>query len=193
MVYPMNILRLVLVFIASQLIFIPVYGLEVSNNYMIYVYGSKTCPHCMTLAKYFIENNVEFTWFWIDDEENLDALRSLVNDIDITEGTPTSIVYVNGDPVAIVLGAITEDGFWESIINNPTETLKIYYGDKLFKEVITPEDFTNKYIGGSPASLDDLKELVIEPEADTSTDYIPTIGVAIAISALILYIYLRKR
>lgn len=188
----MNIIRLVLVFIISQLIFTPVYGLEVSNNYMIYVYGSKACPHCMTLAKYFIENSVEFIWFWIEDAENVDALKSLIKDIDIAEGTPTSIVYVNDMPVAIVLGAITEDRFWENIINNPSESLKIFYGNQLLKEVIIPNDFTEKYIAKNPTSLEDLKDLVIDSEVETPINYFPTIAIAAVLIAIIAYVYFRR-
>ncbi len=168
------------------------YSLDFTNDYILYVYGSRSCPHCHTLANYLIDNELAFTWFWIEDEENLNVLKSLVEDLDITQGTPTTIVYVGDRPAAIVLGAITEDSFWENIVNNPGENLKVFYGDRLIKEMPIPNSFTDKYIAKNPASYEDVYSYAKGTSQGDPLEYIPTIILIALLIGAILLVYMRR-
>lgn len=168
-------------------------SIELKNNYMMYVYASRSCPHCLTLANYLIDNNIEFKWFWIEEEENLEKLRILVDEMDIAEGTPTTIVYIDGEPRAIVLGAITEDKFWENLINNPTDSLRIFYGDKLVKEMPIPTNFTDKYISTLTAPYDDVLRYAKGDTVESNPiEFLPTLILIALLIGAALFIYLRK-
>lgn len=174
------------------LLAINIYAIEFSNDYMLYVYGSRSCPHCHTLANYLIDRGMTFTWFWIEDQDNLDNFKALARDLDISQGTPTVIVYVNGRPSAIVLGAITDDNFWRNIIDNPGSSLKIFYGDTLIKEIPIPKNFTEKYISATPASYEDVRSYAKGVEARNLLEFLPTFILLAILVGAALFIYLRK-
>ena len=187
----MNIIPVIVILVLTTNIS-SLYAIDFTNDYMLYVYGSRSCPHCHTLANYLIDKEMAFTWFWIEDKDNLDVLKNMVEDLEISQGTPTTVVYVNGKPVAIVLGAITEDSFWKNIIDNPSNSLRIFYGDKLIKEIPVPSNFTQKYIAKNPASYDDVKTYAKGSAETNPFEYLPTIIlIALLIGAVIL-IYIRK-
>lgn len=186
----LGLMLLVLIIMSN---FSMVYPSDFTGDYVLYVYGSRSCPHCHTLANYLIDKDLKFTWFWIEDEENLNVLKALVRDLNITQGTPTTIVYVDNRPTAIVLGAIVEDSFWKNIIDNPSENLRIYYGDKLIREIPIPSGFTEKYIPKNPASYDDIYSYAKGTTQEDPLEYLPSlILIAVLIGAVIL-IYLRRR
>ena len=180
--------------IFSSIAYFPyVNAISFKNDYMLYIYGSKTCPHCHSLANYLIDNEMVFTWFWIEDEENFNYLKRIASDFDLTRGTPTVIVYSSGKPVAIVVGAVLNDDFWRRIIDNPSNVLKIYLGESLIKEVQIPQDFQEKYIAIHTASYDEVKAFAKGAEPIDIVNYIPTIIILMILVGMVIVVMKGRR
>ena len=163
-----------------------------SENYMIYVYGERTCPHCKTQAKYLVDKGFRFTWFWVSDEENSRYLDRIAADFEIVSGTPTMVVFVDGEPVAIIVGVVTNDRFWERVLNMDGRSLRIFYGETLMKEVIAPKDFRERYIAPNPTDEADILSYAGRPPTPDIGEYIPTIIlIAVVVGLGIAFLRLR--
>ncbi len=168
-------------------------GLEVENNYTLYVYGWRPCPHCHDLANYIIENNMNFTWFWIEEEVNNNLLKRLATDYDFQAGTPTVVLVVNGKPEAIVIGAVLEDNFWERLINNPNGKLEVYIGTSLKSVNIARVTFFDDYLSGVPTTYEDVLEYSGKGRPFYIFEYLPTIVLLLVISSVtIAFLWRRK-
>ena len=166
----------------------PVFSLSFNNDYMLYVYGSKSCPHCHRLANYLIDRNMAFTWFWIEDKDNFNYLKRISEDFGITRGTPTVIVYSGGKPVAIIVGAVLNDNFWKNVIDKPANALRIYIGESLTREIPIPQDFDSKYIAVKAASFDDVRTYAKGAEPTDIIEYLPTIILLIILVSMVVVI-----
>ncbi len=186
---------LVLMILTSLTFFaIPsVSGLELENSYTLYVYGWRQCPHCHDLANYIIEKNLNFTWFWIEEEVNNNLLKRLSTDYDFQAGTPTVVLVVNGRPEAIVVGAVLEDNFWEKLMNNPNGKVEVYIGMSLKSVDIARADFFENYLSGVPTTYEDVLEYAGKGRPFYILEYLPTIVLLLVISSVtIAFLWRRK-
>ncbi len=191
--FPIHVLLLMI--LAAPLILAPpaVNGLELENNYTLYIYGWRQCPHCHDLANYIIEKNLNFTWFWIEEEVNNNLLKRLSNDYDFQAGTPTVVLVVNGKPEAIIVGAVLEDSFWKKLINNPNGKLEVYIGMSLKSVDIARADFFDNYLSGIPTTYEDVLEYAGKGRPFYILEYLPTIVLLLVISSVtIAFLWRRK-
>jgi len=178
-----------------QIIFLNgvVYPIELQNDYTLYIFGWRDCPHCKDLAQYIVDKNMTFKWFWIEDEENADNLKRLANLIGENPGTPTVLVVVNGVPEAIVVGAVTEDRFWEYVINNPDEKVQVYIIQSLKSVITLPRDAINDYFSGPEAPTEEIVEYAYGPRPFYIYEYLPTIVLLLIISGVTIAFFWRRK
>lgn len=87
-------------------------------------FGSTTCPHCRNLHEFFEKNfKNRYAFLWVDDPNNAELFRRLAQ-IEQNGGLPLSYAYSvpqtvvvrYGEPIAIVIGEITDTDFWQKLI-----------------------------------------------------------------------------
>ncbi|MEM0501105.1 MAG: hypothetical protein QXJ56_01740 [Ignisphaera sp.] len=88
-------------------------------------FGATTCPFCRNLHEFFEKYFKDKCLFlWIDDPNNADLFRNLAK-IEQNNGLPPSyaysvpqtIVVKHGEPIAIVIGGITDASFWQNLLS----------------------------------------------------------------------------
>ncbi|MEM1560335.1 MAG: hypothetical protein QXK24_01020 [Ignisphaera sp.] len=88
-------------------------------------FGATTCPFCRNLHEFFEKYFKDKCLFlWIDDPNNADLFRNLAK-IEQNNGlspsyaysVPQTIVVKHGEPIAIVIGGITDASFWQNLLS----------------------------------------------------------------------------
>ncbi len=187
-----SILALALVL---SILIMPVTSLELENEYTLYIFGWRECPHCFDLAQYIVENNMTFKWYWIEERENAEGLRRLATSYEFSAGTPTVVVVVNGKAEAIVVGAVLEDRFWEKVINEPDGRLQVFIGQSLksVKPSITEETLVENFFTGPEASFSEVVEYAGKERPFYILEYLPTIVLLLIISGVTVAFFWRRK
>ncbi|MEO3993950.1 MAG: hypothetical protein QN229_06590 [Desulfurococcaceae archaeon TW002] len=168
-----------------------------SLTYNLVVFGSRSCPHCKTLHDFFSEKYQEkYYFFWVEDAAASNLFSKLAM-IELNHGlsqnyalaVPQTLVLVDGTPVAIVVGVVTNTKFWNELMSSKvTGVVVVYLGETKSSIEIPNEVFTSL--------LSDLEKTLTQTTTQSSTTTQPNlIGlglVVIGVAVLILYFVKRK-
>lgn len=171
---------------------------ESSNlTYNLVVFGSKSCPHCMALHDFFSKNYQEkYYFFWVEDAASLNLFYKLAT-IEINHGlshnyalaVPQTLVLVDGVPVAIVVGEVTNTKFWNELMSSKaTSVVMVYLGETKSSVEIPSEVFTSLL-----SDLENtLTQTTTQPSTTTQLNLVGLGLVVISVAVLILYFVKRR-
>lgn len=187
---------LLVTLLACYVITSGVFIVEGSNltKYDLITFGSKSCPHCRALHDFFSNNYKDrYYFFWIEDSNGRDLFYKLYV-IEVNHGlsesyakaVPQTLVFVNGTPVAVVIGEVTNAEFWSKFLSsNTTDVVVVYFGEVRLDAEIPLNAFTNFLL--------DLEKTLSQP-----TQAYPNINltglslIIIGVAVLVLYFVKRK-
>lgn len=170
-----------------------VVGNDNLSKYSLIVFGSKTCPHCRALHEFFDYNyKNKYYFFWIEDSEGADLLSKLfmieVNHglrEDFARAVPQTLVLVNGSPVAIVIGGVTNAEFWGRLVSsNATGVVVVYFEER--------KSGTEIPVDSLASFLSDLENAFTQP-SQQNINFMGLGLVVVGIGVLVLYFFVRRK
>ncbi len=122
-----------------------------------YIYGMHTCPYCTSLKEFLASQYGNDSVYFCDllNEESTCAERfiNFTSSVGLPESVPLTFVIKDLDVKAIVIGAVTNRGFWDSILNTPkSNEIPIYVGGRAYYALLVNdtlrfiEAFTPEYL-----------------------------------------------
>ncbi|MFN3267635.1 MAG: hypothetical protein ACK416_00080 [Zestosphaera sp.] len=171
---------------------------ESSNlTYNLVVFGSKSCPHCKALHDFFNENyQGKYYFFWVEDAAASNLFRELAT-IELNHGlsqnyalaVPQTLVLVDGAPVAIVIGEVTNTKFWNELMSSKaTDVIVVYLGETKSSIEIPSEVFTSLLsdLGNT------ITQTTTQPSTTTQLNLVGLGLVVVGVAVLILYFVKRR-
>ncbi len=119
-----------------------------------YEYGASWCPSCRSLHEFFSSKYPNQHFFCAIDVYKAcdDGFTKFATEVTGSGSIPQTLVLVNRTHVlAVVIGAVTEEGFWASIsCAQPSARVPVYYGTRLlgYLDLNTTDhsSFIEKYV-----------------------------------------------
>lgn len=172
--------------------------IESSNlTYNLVVFGSRGCPHCRALHDFFNENYQDRCYFfWVEDAAASNLFRELAT-IELNHGlsqnyalaVPQTLVLVDGAPVAIVIGEVTNTRFWNELMSSKaTDVIVVYLGETKSSIEIPSEAFTSLLsdLGNT------ITQTTTQPSTTTQLNLVGLGLVIVGVAVLILYFVKRR-
>ncbi len=127
----------IIVFLVFMLIVSPQVFAQGSDNRgdqlrnTIVIYGSVNCPYCRALHGFLLDNNYNVIFREVGEYNNREEFFNLVAILNIEPSVPLSIVFnKEGYITAIVVGAILEKDFWNTLLNKEFKcSIEVYLGE----------------------------------------------------------------
>ena len=110
----------------------------------IVIYGSVNCPYCRALHSFLLDNNYNVIFRDVGEYSNREDFFNLVTILNLEPSVPLSIVFnKEGYITAIVVGAVLEKDFWNTLLNKEFKCrIEVYLGE--YKGIIKNIDIISR-------------------------------------------------
>ena len=169
------------------------------TNYNFITFGSKTCPHCKNLHDFFSKNyQGRYCFFWVEDSDGSRLFYELYT-VEINHGlsqgyayaVPQTLVLRDGAPIAVVIGEVTDVGFWNQLVSSDvTGEIPIYLGSNKHN-VVLPNESLAKLLSDLEKAVQTQTSQTPQPNNNASLSLIGLGLVIVGIAALVLYVVKR--
>ncbi|MEM0297761.1 MAG: hypothetical protein QXS42_05925 [Zestosphaera sp.] len=165
-------------------------------GYSLVMLGSKTCPYCQALHKFFSANYAGvFTVLNVEDvgTELLYKIALLEVSYNLSSSyagaTPHTLVFNNGTLVAIVIGDVESREFWDNMIGlKATDKVPVYLGNN------TEIEIPRNALAEITTKLETLLNTTTTPRPSSiASEATGLILVVAGVMILLTYIIMRRR
>lgn len=110
----------------------------------VVIYGSVNCPYCRALHVFLLDNKYNVIFRDVGEYNNREDFFNLVTILNLEPSVPLSIVFnKEGYITAIVVGAVLEKDFWNTLLNKEFKCrIEVYLGE--YKGIIKNIDIISK-------------------------------------------------
>ncbi len=140
---------MIIIFLTASLL-LQLLSLATSNEYVFYIYGDPSCPHCRAMKKFFTDEYGSSHVYFCNAASNTTCQERFI-DLSIKIGSrgwvPTILVVEDCKTKAIVIGEVRDKGFWDKLLAAPiTNNITVYMGESPIENItVNNTAFTMTY------------------------------------------------
>ncbi len=142
---------IILLSLTTSLIVIAYSSTTSSGNYVFYIYGDPSCPHCSALKQFLTKTYGSSHVYFCNVAANSSCTNHFL-ELSVAIASkgwiPTTLVVVDCKTTGIVIGEVEDKGFWDKLLSSkPSNNITVYMSTEAWEAITVKNNtlFTSKY------------------------------------------------